>query len=195
MGPILILHWMFRFCLRYASFHILIQPLTTCVYREVSIEQWGPIPFTVGSPWGSSQDKGAVGFGVSHFENWSSFQCFLFVQYSVFCILYSKGLWALEYHIFRIDHLANTYFGFKGAVGLKVSHFHIFWSDHLAHTVCTLRRGDWCGGENLLMGEMPPIYIITSDISNLVLVITWVRHKAKSIGEIMIRNIVTWKTS
>ena len=107
----------------------------------------------------------------------------------------TKGLWALEYHIFRIDHLANTYFGFKGAVGLKVSHFHIFWSDHLAHTVCTLRREDWCGGENLLMGEMPPIYIITSDISNLVLVITWVRHKAKSIGEIMIRNIVTWKTS
>ena len=41
-------------------------------------------------------------------------------------ILYSKGLWALEYHIFRIDHLANTYFGFKGAVGLKVSHFPIF---------------------------------------------------------------------
>ena len=107
----------------------------------------------------------------------------------------TKGLWALEYHILRIDHLSNTYFGFKGAVGLKVSHFHIFWSDQLAHTVCTLRREDWCGGENLLMGEMPPIYIITSDISNLVLVIIWVRHKAKSIGEIMIRNIVTWKTS
>ena len=36
-------------------------PLTTCVYGEVSIEQQGPIPPQWDPPQGASQDKGAVG--------------------------------------------------------------------------------------------------------------------------------------
>ena len=62
--------FIFKICL-------LIQPLSTCVYGEVSIEQRGPIPPQWAPPRGASQDKGAVGskyhiFSDDHLANTKS---------------------------------------------------------------------------------------------------------------------------
>ena len=64
------------FCCKW-PFHLLIEAVSTCVYREVSIEQQGPIPPQWVPPQGASQDKGAVGlechvFSDDHIANTKS---------------------------------------------------------------------------------------------------------------------------